>query len=60
MYKYLKVKNGNVVEVNDAGNPGMTYRDWAVRLDVAQFGRTSLSITNAVHYKLFLNKLSLS
>lgn len=25
MYKYLKVKNGNVIEVNDAGNPGMTY-----------------------------------
>ena len=25
MYKYLKVKNGNVIAVNDAGNPGMTY-----------------------------------
>lgn len=25
MYKYLKVKSGNVIEVNDAGNPGMTY-----------------------------------
>ena len=25
MYKYLKVKNGIVYEVNDAGNPGMTY-----------------------------------
>lgn len=25
MYRYLKVINGNVVEINDAGNPGMTY-----------------------------------
>ena len=25
LYKYLKVINGNVIEVNDAGNPGMTY-----------------------------------
>ena len=23
LYKYLKVINGNVIEVNDAGNPGM-------------------------------------
>jgi hypothetical protein len=25
MYKYLRIKNGNVIEVNDAGNPGKTY-----------------------------------
>jgi hypothetical protein len=26
MYKCLKVKNGNIIEVNDGGNPGMTNR----------------------------------
>lgn len=25
MYNYLKVKNGNVYSVNDAGNPGNVY-----------------------------------
>jgi len=25
LYKYLKIRNGNVIAVNDAGNPGMTY-----------------------------------
>lgn len=25
LYKYLKGINGNVIEVNDAGNPGMTF-----------------------------------
>ena len=25
LYKYLKVINGNIIEGNDAGNPGMTY-----------------------------------
>ncbi len=25
MYKYLKIGNGIVIAVNDAGNPGMTY-----------------------------------
>ena len=38
MYKYLKVKYGNVIEVNDAGNPGMTY--WRKRNAVRAYWST--------------------